>query len=165
MSSIEPIRMEVRGLMVDPSSNQPIIVLRDPEGHFFLPIWIGTFEANAIASTLEAVTPPRPMTHDLLCSLVEELDGTIEAVVINDLRAGTFFAQIHLHQAGRDITLDARPSDAIAMALRAGAEIFVLPDVLAQAQTVPAGDAEGDDERLRKFLEDIDPGELGKYTM
>jgi bifunctional DNase/RNase len=157
--------MEVRGLMVDPTSSNPIVVLRDLEGQIFLPIWIGVFEANAIALRLEGVEPPRPMTHDLLNHLIDELEATVEAVVINDLREGTFFAQIHLQQGGRDVTVDARPSDAIALALRAEAAIYVVPDVLDRAKTVAAKEDETEEERLRRLLEEVDPNDLGKYTM
>lgn len=162
-----PIRMEIKGLMLDPSSNVPIVILRDADNSVFLPIWIGVFEANAIALQMEQVEPPRPLTHDLLRATLDMLGASVEKVLINALEESTFFAQIFLDTPGgdppRETVLDARPSDAIALALRAGAPIFVLPAVLEKAKAVEL--ATTDEDRLRKWLEDVDPSELGKYTM
>src|SRR6185436_15479539 len=127
--NIEPnqeLRVEIKGLMLDPSSNIPIVILRDTESQLFLPIWIGVFEANAIALRIEGVEPPRPMTHDLLRLVLEKLGATVEKIVISDLRESTFFALIHLRQGGQSVAVDARPSDAIALALRTEAPIYVL---------------------------------------
>src|SRR5262245_23385769 len=121
----DPVRMEVKGLMLDPSSNVPIVLLRDSETSAFLPICIGMPEAQAIALRIEGVQPPRPLTHDLLLQACRRLGGNIERVVISDLQESTFFAQIHLFQGDERVSLDARPSDAIALALRAEAPIFV----------------------------------------
>src|SRR5512140_510784 len=123
MSDLIP--MSIKGLMLDPVSNSPIVVLKDEQETCFLPIWVGIFEANAIALQLENVTTPRPMTHDLLKNMISELHAQVARVLINDLRDSTFFAQIRLVLDDRTLELDARPSDAIALALRVAAPIFV----------------------------------------
>ncbi|HEY4592083.1 MAG TPA: bifunctional nuclease family protein, partial [Thermoanaerobaculia bacterium] len=110
----DELQVEIKGLMLDPSSNVPIVILRDIGSQLFLPIWIGVFEANAIALRIEGVEPPRPMTHDLLRSVLEQLGGRVEKIVISDLRESTFFALIHVRNQERDVAIDARPSDAIA---------------------------------------------------
>src|SRR6186997_3019961 len=130
------IEMTIKGLMIDPITNLPIILLRDREGQRVLPIWVGASEANAIALQLENITTPRPMTHDLLRNMINELDARVTRVVINDLRDSTFFAQIRLLVGGKTLEVDARPSDAIALALRTEAPIFVAQSVLDQAQTI-----------------------------
>jgi uncharacterized protein len=158
------VAMSIKGLMLDPVSNSPIVVLKDEAEKFFLPIWVGIFEANAIALQLENVTTPRPMTHDLLRNMISELDAQVTRIVINDLRDSTFFAQIRVLTAGRTLELDARPSDAIALALRTEAPIFVAQSVLEQAQTIsPEGDEP--DEKMKKWFEGLGPEELGKYKM
>lgn len=161
----EEIRMEIRGLMLDPSSNVPIVVLRDVDNQVFLPIWIGVFEANAIALRIENVVPPRPMTHDLLRSALQQVGVTVRKVVISDLQDNTFFALIHVDRGGEELRIDARPSDAIALALRAEAPIFVLRPVLEKAKAVDLASAATDEEKLKKWLEEISPEDLGKYTM
>jgi bifunctional DNase/RNase len=161
----QELRVEIRGLMLDPSSNVPIVILRDIQSQLFLPIWIGVFEANAIALKIEGVETPRPMTHDLLHLVLEQLGGTVEKIVISDLRESTFFASIHLQQQGKPVTIDARPSDAIALALRVEAPIFVLQSVLDKAQAAELVTEAEDDDRLKKWLEEISPEELGKWTM
>ena len=157
--------MEIKGLMLDPTSNVPIVILRDEPGQVFLPIWIGVFEANAIALRLENVETPRPMTHDLLRAAMEQLGGRIEKIVISDLRDNTFYARIHVSRNGDAVEIDARPSDAIALALRSQAPIFVLSPVLAKAQAVDLATTATDDEKLKKWLEEISPEDLGKYEM
>lgn len=160
------VRMEVRGLMLDPSSNMPIVVLRDPERELFLPIWIGVFEANAIAMRMEGVEPPRPMTHDLLYAALHALGAQVEKVLISDLRDNTFYAVLHLLVGEeRRFSLDSRPSDALALALRTEAPIFVLETVLEEADAVELLRKDEDADRLRKWLENVDPDDLGKYTM
>ena len=159
------IPMSIKGLMLDPVSNSPIVVLKDSEEKFFLPIWVGIFEANAIALQLENVTTPRPMTHDLLRNMISELDGRVTRVVINDLRDSTFFAQIRVTAGQRTLELDARPSDAIALALRTEAPIFVTQTVLDQAQTISPDMDEGGDEKVKKLFDQLDPEDLGKYKM
>jgi bifunctional DNase/RNase len=169
MTSIsELVAMSIKGLMLDPVSNSPIVVLKDDDEKFFLPIWVGIFEANAIALQLENITTPRPMTHDLLRNMISELDARVIRIVINDLRESTFFAQIRLSvtQGGgaRTLEVDARPSDAIALALRTEAPIYVAQSVLDQAQTItPDGDDQ--DEKVKKWFENLAPEDLGKYKM
>jgi bifunctional DNase/RNase len=158
------VPMSIKGLMLDPVSNSPIVVLKDDEDKFFLPIWVGIFEANAIALQLENVATPRPMTHDLLRNMISELDGRVTRVVINDLRDSTFFAQIRISTSGKTLEVDARPSDAIALALRTEAPIFVAQSVLDQAQTITP-DAEDQDEKMKKWFENLGPDDLGKYKM
>jgi len=158
------IAMSIKGLMLDPVSNSPIVVLKDDAEKFFLPIWVGIFEANAIALQLENVSTPRPMTHDLLRNMISELDARVTRVVINDLRDSTFFAQIRVITGERTLELDARPSDAIALALRADAPIFVAQSVLDQAQTI-SPDSEDQDEKVKKWFEQLDSDDLGKYKM
>lgn len=166
MSRNEPdLRMELKGLMLDPSSDIPIVILKDTGSQLFLPIWIGISEAKAIASRIEGVEPPRPMTHDLLKSLIETLGAQVEKIVISDLRENTFFALIHLLRSGESLTVDARPSDAIALALRTEAPIFVRRAVMEKAQAVELAAQISDEEKLKKWLEEISPEELGKYTM
>ncbi len=157
------ILMEVKGLMMDPSSSVPIVILRSEEHSRILPIWIGIFEANAIALKLEGIEPPRPMTHDLLVNLLGDINCTIARVAINDLVDNTFFAQIFLKVDSRELIVDSRPSDAIALALRAEVPIYVAEMVLEKAR---ADDLRArDEEKLKKWLEEVDPDDLGKYTM
>ena len=160
MSELVP--MLIKGLMLDPVSNSPIVVLKDEDEKFFLPIWVGIFEANAIALQLENVSTPRPMTHDLLKNMIGELEGRVTRIVINDLRDSTFFAQIRILTGGKTLEVDARPSDAIALALRTEAPIFVAQAVLDQAQTISPENVEDDDERSKKWLESLDSDDLGK---
>ncbi|HEX2224483.1 MAG TPA: bifunctional nuclease family protein [Thermoanaerobaculia bacterium] len=161
----QELRVEIKGLMLDPTSNVPIVILRDIQSQLFLPIWIGVFEANAIALRIEGVEPPRPMTHDLLRSVLEQLGAEVEKIVISDLKESTFFARIHVRQGESSVSIDARPSDAIALALRANAPIFVLRSVLDKAQAVDLATEISDEEKLKKWLEEISPEELGKWTM
>lgn len=163
----EAIRMEIKGLMLDPSSNMPIVVLRDEDSKVFLPIWIGVFEANAIALRIEGIDPPRPMTHDLLHSSLVELGASVQKVTICELKENTFYALISLQlgNGNGEIAIDSRPSDAIALALRAEAPIFVLDSVLQRAKAIDLATDEADEERLKKWLEEVRPEDLGKYTM
>jgi hypothetical protein len=164
MTDSQLVAMSIKGLMLDPVSNSPIVVLKDEDDKFFLPIWVGIFEANAIALQLENVTTPRPMTHDLLRNMIAELNAQVTRIVINDLRDSTFFAQIRLLMGGKTLELDARPSDAIALALRTEAPIFVAQSVLEQAQTItPDGDDQ--DDKMKKWFEGLGPDEMGKYKM
>ena len=125
------VEMKIKGLMIDPVSNMPIIVLKNESGDSVLPIWVGIFEANAIAMQLEKIVSPRPMTHDLLRNVIEGLNAQIDRVVITDLKDNTFFATIHLKRGEESLAIDARPSDAMALALRADASIYVDAEVLA----------------------------------
>ncbi len=159
------IEMMIKGLMVDPITNTPIVILRDKDGQRVLPIWVGIFEANAIALQIENVTTPRPMTHDLLRNVIQDLNASVEKIVVSDLQDTTFFAQIHLMLNGEMLVVDARPSDAIALALRTRAPIFVEESVIANAKPFDAATEKPDSERLHKWLESLDPDDLGKYKM
>ncbi len=159
------VRMEIKGLLMDPVSNMPVVILRDTEKGHFLPIWVGIFEANAIALEMEKVSTPRPMTHDLLKNLLAELGTHVERIVINDLRDNTFFARIHLTRGDSTLSVDSRPSDAIALALRSQAGIFVEEEVLEKSRNLRAEGSEQDPDRLKKWLEEASPDELGKYRM
>ena len=159
-----PVEMQIKGLMIDPVSNMPIIILKNKAGDAVLPIWVGIFEANAIAMQLENIVSPRPMTHDLLKNVIDQLQAQIRRIVITDLRDNTFFATILLQRDASELSIDARPSDAMALALRAEAPIFVEQSVLDKSSAGETGDAE-ETERLRKWLESVDPEELGRYEM
>ncbi len=160
------VEMKVRGLALDPVSNMPIIILRDEEEKRSLPIWVGIFEANAIALELEKISTPRPMTHDLIKNILESVEAKVEKIVVNDLRDNTFFALIHLRLGDEEITVDSRPSDAIALALRVAAPIFVDEDVVRRAKSVEVAPKESDDqEKLKEWLENLKPEDFGKYKM
>jgi uncharacterized protein len=160
------VKMTLKGLMVDPSSKMPIVVLRDESSGRVLPIWIGIFEANAIAVELEHIKTPRPMTHDLLRSVLEQLGAHVTRVDITHVVDSTYFALITLSVDGRAMTVDARPSDAIALAIRAQAPIFAEEDVLERSKSVSLSDGDEErQERVKKWLEGIDPNELGRYKM
>ena len=157
--------MKIKGLMIDPITNMPIIILRDPTSSAVLPIWVGIFEANAIALQIEKIETPRPMTHDLLKSAIAGLQATVEKIVITDLKENTFYAEIFLNRAGVILPIDSRPSDAIALALRTGSPIFVNTDVIEKAKNTDLTKDAGESERIRKWLENLDPDEMGKYQM
>ncbi|MGQ0736418.1 MAG: bifunctional nuclease family protein [Acidobacteriota bacterium] len=159
------VEMTIKGLMVDPITNVPIIVLRDRDGHKVLPIWVGVFEANAIALQIENVQPPRPMTHDLLRNVIQDLHAVVERVVVCDLRDNTFYALIHLRTPAGPVAVDARPSDAIALALRTRAPILVEERVINTAKSVDFTSDKQDADRLQQWLASLDPDELGKYKM
>ena len=159
------IEMTIKGLMVDPVTNMPIILLRDSEGQKVLPIWVGIYEANAIALQIENVSTPRPMTHDLLKNVIADLHGRIKKIVVSDIKENTFYALIYVDLGGELIAVDARPSDAIALALRARAPIFVEEKVIDHARTVDIAPEKGETERLQKWLESLDPEDMGKYKM
>jgi bifunctional DNase/RNase len=157
--------MTIKGLMVDPITNTPIVILKDKDGDRVLPIWVGVFEANAIALQIENVATPRPMTHDLLRNIITDLDGRVDRIVVSDLKDNTFFALIHLTVKGEGIAVDARPSDAIALALRTRAPILVEEAVIDNAKTVDFGSERLDNDKVQKWLESLDPAELPKYKM
>jgi bifunctional DNase/RNase len=159
------IEMMIKGLMVDPITNTPIVILKDKAGDRVLPIWVGVFEANAIALQIENVSTPRPMTHDLLRNIITDLDGRVDRIVVSDLKDNTFFALIHLTVKGEGIAVDARPSDAIALALRTRAPIMVEESVIDSAKTVDFGSERLDNDKVQKWLEGLDPTELPKYKM
>lgn len=152
--------MEIHGVSLDVMSSQPVVVLRERESHRYLPIWIGQFEATAIMMELQGISPSRPLTHDLLRSLVDALGAVVNKVVVSDLKDGTFYARIHMAANGTDLDVDARPSDAIALAVRTGATIFAEESVLDQAAIVQESEgeeAEAEVEAFKEFLESIDP--------
>jgi uncharacterized protein len=164
--STQPLEVEIRGLILDPVSNTPIIILKKPGENLFLPIWIGVFEANAIALVLEGVQTPRPMTHDLLRVVVEALKAKVEEVIVHSLVENTFHATVLLrNEADKVVEVDARPSDAIALALRCHAPIRVVDTVFKEAHALDFREGEDQDARLKEWLESLSPEELGKYKM
>ena len=158
------IEMSIKGLMVDPISNMPIVILRDKDGNRTLPIWVGMFEANAIALQIENISTPRPMTHDLLRNVIQDLKAAVEKIVVCDLQDGTFYALIYLRVHGEVLAIDSRPSDAIALALRTRAPIFVEDTVIDHAKTMDVSSEKADQDRLHKWLDSLDPEDLG-YKM
>lgn len=161
--SLPLVRMTVRGIALDPITNMPIIILKDTEEKRALPIWVGIFEANAIALELEKVSTPRPMTHDLIKNILEGLGISVRQVVVNDLKDDTFFAVIELNDNGNVVNIDSRPSDAIALALRVNAPIFVAEKVVAQAKSTEISEEKEDNEQWKEWLENIKPEDFGKY--
>jgi bifunctional DNase/RNase len=160
------IEMTIKGLMLDPITNTPIVILKDKEGERVLPIWVGLFEANAIALQIENVATPRPMTHDLLRNIITDLDGRVDRIVVSDLKENTFYAVVHLTVRGERVAVDARPSDAIALALRTRAPILVEEVVIENAKTVDLGSERlENNEKVQKWLEALDPADLPKYKM
>lgn len=160
------VEVRIRGLMMDPSTNMPIVVLKDVASEAVMPIWLGIFEANAIAVELEKVTTPRPMTHDLIRNLFHCLNISLEKVVINQLKADTFYAILWLRQGNELITLDARPSDAIALAMRADCPLYVDSAVLEAAKLHPSTPGENPTaDQLRNWLEGLNDEDLGRYKM
>ena len=158
--------MKIRGLMMDPATNMPIVVLKDVGSETVMPIWVGIFEANAIAIEIEKVAAPRPMTHDLTRNLIRHMNARLERVVINELRDDTFFAVLWLKQGDEAMTIDARPSDAIALALRSDCPIFVAEKVLQSAKLNTSGPPEGPTaEQLRGWLEGLNDEDMGRYKM
>jgi bifunctional DNase/RNase len=158
--AIEEVEMQIRGLMMDPVTNMPIV-----GSDQVLPIWVGIFEANAIALELEKTATPRPMTHDLLRNFARGLNARVEKVVVSELRQDTFYAVIWMEQAGERVTIDARPSDAIALALRSDCPIYVAREVLNRSRQVADGAGNINAEELRKWLENLNDDEMGRYKM
>src|ERR1700755_3296263 len=159
------VEMKIRGLMMDPVTNMPIVVLKDVGGDGVLPIWVGIYEANAIALEIEKVTTPRPMTHDLIKNLLTGLDTQVHKVVVTELREDTFFAVIWLERDGRVISIDSRPSDALALALRVDCPIFVEDDVLKTSKQANSVSDRTTNDELRKWLEGLNDDDLGRYKM
>src|SRR5450755_1309019 len=159
------VEMRIRGLLLDPVTNTPIVILKDANSDTVLPIWVGIYEANAIALEIEKVSTPRPMTHDLIKNVLTGLDAHVHKVVVTELKEDTFFAVIWMEREGRVISVDSRPSDALALALRVDCPIFVEDEVLKTSKKpsnpVPAVNSE----ELRKWLEDLGDDDLGKYKM
>lgn len=163
--ALEIVQMEIKGLMLDPTSKTPIVLLHDPSGNSFLPIWIGVFEANAIALSIEGVEPPRPMTHDLLMTSLKRIGVEVQRVTISDLKDSTFYAVISLHGPDGDHLIDSRPSDAIALALRADAPIFAHRSVLESAQAADFSRRLSEEEQLKRWLEAAAEDDFGEYEM
>jgi hypothetical protein len=159
------VEMKIRGLMMDPVTNMPIVVLKDTGSDTVLPIWVGLAEANAIALEIEKVTTPRPMTHDLIKNVLTGLDTLVHKVVVTELREDTFYAVIWLERAGQVISIDSRPSDALALALRVDCPIFVEDDVLKTSKLAASISDRGTSEELRKHLENLGEDDFGRYKM
>jgi len=157
------IQMTVGGLGFDPKNLSPLVLLRDQEEMNFLPIWIGIFEAAAIAMELQNIKPPRPMTHDLLLSFIEKLGGKIERVVINDVKEGTFYALVEGVQEKKKFSIDARPSDAIALAVRSHVPIFVVEAVMVEAKLVNAEKDAEETKKFKDFIDNMKPEDFTKY--
>jgi hypothetical protein len=160
------IEVRIRGLIMDPATNMPIVVLKDIASDAVMPIWVGIFEANAIAVEIEKVAAPRPMTHDLLRNLIRHLNAQLERVVITELKGDTFLAALWLKQGTEPIIMDARPSDAIALALRADCPIYVSEQVMQAAKLNTSGPPEGPSaDQLRTWLEGLNDEDMGHYKM
>ena len=159
------VEMKIRGLMMDPVTNMPIVVLKDTQGTAILPIWVGIYEANAIALEIEKVQTPRPMTHDLLKNLLLGLEVTVQKVVVSELKDDTFYALIWMEREGRLLSMDSRPSDALALALRLDCPIFVDDEVLKNSKVATAVSEKTTNEELRKWLEGLNDEDLGRYKM
>ena len=158
------VEMKIRGLMMDPVTNMPIVVLKDVNGTAILPIWVGIYEANAIALEIEKVNTPRPMTHDLIKNVLLGLSAGVQKVVVNDLREDTFFALIWVERDGQLVCIDSRPSDALAVALRLDCPIFVDEEVLKSSKIASATEKVSDEE-MRKWLENLGDEDMGRYKM
>jgi uncharacterized protein len=159
------VEMKIRGLMMDPVTNMPIVVLKDVTGEGVLPIWVGIYEANAIALEIEKVTTPRPMTHDLIKNVLTGLEAQVSKVVVSELREDTFYAVIWMERDGHMISIDSRPSDALALALRVDCPIFVEDEVLKSSKLAAAISDKTSSEELRKWLENLNDDDLGRYKM
>ena len=159
------IEVRIRGLMLDPSNRSPIVVLNDLAGEVVLPIWVGLFEANAIMLEIEKSSTPRPLTHDLLRNVISGLNARVTRVVVGALRGDTFHATIWMEQGGEPVAVDARPSDAIALALRADCPIFVSREVFEPARQAANGGNPVTSEDMRRWLENLGDDEMGRYKM
>jgi bifunctional DNase/RNase len=159
------VEMKIRGLMMDPMTNTPIVVLKDVSGDTVLPIWVGPYEANAIAMEIEKVTAPRPFTHDLIKNLLNGLNARVHKIVVTELRDDTFFAVIWMERDGKVISIDSRPSDALAVALRVDCPIFVEEEVLKSSKKAGAAAERVSSDELRKWLEGLNDEDMGRYKM
>lgn len=159
------IEMKIRGLMMDPVTNMPIVILKDVNSNTILPIWVGVYEANAIALEIEKVATPRPMTHDLIKSLLRGLQTGVKKVVVNDLKDDTFYAVIWLERNGEVISIDSRPSDALAVALRLDCPIYVEDSVLKSSKVAASVSDKVTNEELRRWLENLSDEDMGRYKM
>jgi bifunctional DNase/RNase len=159
------LEMKIRGLMMDPVTNMPIVVLKDVQGNAILPIWVGVYEANAIALEIEKVQTPRPMTHDLLKNIFLGFDARVDKIVVSDLKDDTFYALIWFERDGQMVSIDSRPSDALALALRMDCPIFVDEQVLKNSKVSTALTERNTNEQLRNWLEGLSDEDLGRYKM
>ena len=159
------VEMKIRGLMMDPVTNMPIVVLKDVTSDVVLPIWVGVYEANAIALEIEKVSTPRPMTHDLIKNVLTGLDAHVHKVVVTELKEDTFYAVIWMEREGRVVSVDSRPSDALALALRVDCPIYVDDEVLKNSKKAASASDPATSEELRKWLEGLGDEDLGKYRM
>jgi len=159
------VEMTIKGLLLDPVTQMPIVILKDVSGDAVLPIWVGPFEANAIALEIEKVSTPRPMTHDLIKNVLTGMETHIHKVVVTELREDTFYAVIWLERNGAIVSIDSRPSDALALALRMDCPIFVDDSVLKNSKLVANMSDRVSSEELRKWLEGLNDEDLGKYKM
>ena len=159
------VEMKIRGLMMDPVTNMPIVILRDTGGSSVLPIWVGIYEANAIALEIEKVSTPRPMTHDLIRNLLLGLEARVNKVVVSDLRDDTFYALIWLECDGQTLSIDSRPSDALALALRVDCPIYVEDEVLKNSKVAGVASDKVNNEELSKWLESLNDDDIGRYKM
>jgi bifunctional DNase/RNase len=159
------VEMKIRGLMMDPVTNMPIVVLKDVHGNSVLPIWVGVYEANAIALEIEKVQTPRPMTHDLLRNVFLGLEVRVDKIVVSDLKDDTFYAVIWVERDGQLMTIDSRPSDALALALRMDCPIFVDEQVLKNSKVTSALAERTTTDQLRNYLEGLSDEDLGRYKM
>jgi uncharacterized protein len=159
------VEMKIRGLMMDPVTNMPIVVLKDVGSDTVLPIWVGVYEANAIALEIEKVTTPRPMTHDLIKNILIGFDAHVHKIVVNELRDDTFFAVIWMERDEKVISIDSRPSDALALALRLDCPIYVDEEVLKTSKAASSSPDRISPEDLRKWLEGLNDEDLGRYKM
>jgi bifunctional DNase/RNase len=159
------VEMKIRGLMMDPGTNMPIVILKDVAGNTVLPIWVGIYEANAIALEIEKVSTPRPMTHDLLKNMLLGLHAGIQKVVVSELKEDTFYALIWVERGGELISIDSRPSDALALALRLDCPIFVEDSVLKSSKLTASVSDKVNNEELRRWLEGLNDEDMGRYKM
>jgi bifunctional DNase/RNase len=159
------LEVKIRGLMMDPMTNMPVVVLKETQGSGVLPIWVGVYEANAIALEIEKVQTPRPMTHDLLKNVLNGLNVHVQRVVVCDLKEDTFYALIWMERDGQIISMDSRPSDALALALRLDCPIYVEDQVLKSSRITSATAEKSSNEELRKWLENLNDEDLGRYKM
>jgi bifunctional DNase/RNase len=159
------VEMKIRGLMMDPVTNMPIVILKDINGNSILPIWVGVYEANAIALEIEKVSTPRPMTHDLIKSLLLGLNTGMKKIVVSELKDDTFYAVIWLEKDGEIISVDSRPSDALALALRLDCPIYVEESVLKTSKMATSVSDKVNNEELRRWLEGLNDEDLGRYKM
>jgi uncharacterized protein len=159
------VEMKIRGLMMDPVTNMPVVVLRDSDGGSILPIWVGIYEANAIALEIEKVQTPRPMTHDLLKNMLLGLQVQVRKVVVSDLKDDTFYALIWMERDGNIFAIDSRPSDALALALRLDCPIYVEEQVLKSSRVSGSSAENAPNEEIRKWLEGLGDEDLGRYKM